>query len=143
MSVLPLSLAVFFLMHRRPPRSTRTDTLFPYTTLFRSDAAERPQHRRLDRFQLQFRPRQLRAKGGVLDQRPAFRQRVAAGDPLQVTEDLLLVSERAAAHPLVAEQVLGDIPPLSRLADEILLRHADIVVDDLIGLVQARSEEHT
>src|SRR3546814_6002193 len=26
----------FFLMLRRPPRSTRTDTLFPYTTLFRS-----------------------------------------------------------------------------------------------------------
>src|SRR3546814_16573428 len=29
---------VFFLMIRRPPRSTRTDTLFPYTTLFRSPA---------------------------------------------------------------------------------------------------------
>src|SRR3546814_11483227 len=29
----------FFLMIRRPPRSTRTDTLFPYTTLFRSDIA--------------------------------------------------------------------------------------------------------
>src|SRR3546814_13050174 len=29
----------FFLMIRRPPRSTRTDTLFPYTTLFRSDLA--------------------------------------------------------------------------------------------------------
>src|SRR3546814_13419525 len=27
---------VCFLMIRRPPRSTRTDTLFPYTTLFRS-----------------------------------------------------------------------------------------------------------
>src|SRR3546814_15369311 len=27
---------VVFLMIRRPPRSTRTDTLFPYTTLFRS-----------------------------------------------------------------------------------------------------------
>src|SRR3546814_14469646 len=27
---------VFFLMIRQPPRSTRTDTLFPYTTLFRS-----------------------------------------------------------------------------------------------------------
>src|SRR3546814_15036428 len=27
----------FFLMIRRPPRSTRTDTLFPYTTLFRSN----------------------------------------------------------------------------------------------------------
>src|SRR3546814_13457135 len=27
---------IFFLMRRRPPISTRTDTLFPYTTLFRS-----------------------------------------------------------------------------------------------------------
>src|SRR3546814_3750997 len=30
-----------FLMIRRPPRSTRTDTLFPYTTLFRSTARDR------------------------------------------------------------------------------------------------------
>src|SRR3546814_954119 len=29
-------MCIFFLMIRRPPRSTRTDTLFPYTTLFRS-----------------------------------------------------------------------------------------------------------
>src|SRR3546814_20052331 len=29
----------FFLMIRRPPRSTRTDTLFPYTTLFRSPSS--------------------------------------------------------------------------------------------------------
>src|SRR3546814_9745951 len=34
----------FFLMIRRPPRSTRTDTLFPYTTLFRSH----PRARRSD-----------------------------------------------------------------------------------------------
>src|SRR3546814_15654426 len=34
---------VVFLMRRRPPRSTRTDTLFPYTTLFRSpDQWEEP-----------------------------------------------------------------------------------------------------
>src|SRR3546814_15369599 len=33
-----LSCIFFFLMIRRPPRSTRTDTLFPYTTLFRSGA---------------------------------------------------------------------------------------------------------
>src|SRR3546814_4662457 len=44
----------FFLMIRRPPRSTRTDTLFPYTTLFRSSnsmtekVAHRPP-RRVDR----------------------------------------------------------------------------------------------
>src|SRR3546814_423659 len=31
---------IFFLMIRRPPRSTRTDTLFPYTTLFRSLAKQ-------------------------------------------------------------------------------------------------------
>src|SRR3546814_13773239 len=31
-----MMMCVFFLMIRRPPRSTRTDTLFPYTTLFRS-----------------------------------------------------------------------------------------------------------
>src|SRR6056297_2852891 len=30
----------FFLIIRPPPRSTRTDTLFPYTTLFRSQAEE-------------------------------------------------------------------------------------------------------
>src|SRR3546814_6081072 len=36
-------------MIRRPPRSTRTDTLFPYTTLFRSVAVvERPQERQAD-----------------------------------------------------------------------------------------------
>src|SRR3546814_4776467 len=29
-------------MIRRPPRSTRTDTLFPYTTLFRSEAQQQP-----------------------------------------------------------------------------------------------------
>src|SRR3546814_5313142 len=31
-------------MIRRPPRSTRTDTLFPYTTLFRSDELALAQH---------------------------------------------------------------------------------------------------
>src|SRR3546814_1337255 len=39
MSCIRLILVVF-LMIRRPPRSTRTDTLFPYTTLFRSASGE-------------------------------------------------------------------------------------------------------
>src|SRR3546814_6564901 len=41
---------VFFLMRRRPPRSTRTYTLFPYTSLFRScpfDWPELPYNRRV------------------------------------------------------------------------------------------------
>src|SRR3546814_8480488 len=40
---LYIAITVCFLMIRRPPRSTRTDTLFPYTTLFRSQGA-RQQH---------------------------------------------------------------------------------------------------
>src|SRR3546814_15412078 len=45
-----VAICIFFLMIRRPPRSTRTDTLFPYTTLFRSpgplqrDAGPDPGH---------------------------------------------------------------------------------------------------
>src|SRR3546814_13466691 len=45
---------LFFLMIRRPPRSTRTDTLFPYTTLFRSLSCSmsevRPTEVEADRF---------------------------------------------------------------------------------------------
>src|SRR3546814_18966178 len=37
MRYLPLCDVIFLVMIRRPPRSTRTDTLFPYTTLFRSE----------------------------------------------------------------------------------------------------------
>src|SRR3546814_15666484 len=58
----------FFLMRRRPPRSTRTDTLFPYTTLFRSEIIARQRRQvevgaaRLD-LHLAFR-------GGEADLRP-------------------------------------------------------------------------
>src|SRR3546814_20295572 len=41
----------FFLMIRLPPRSTRTDTLFPYTTLFRSERSATP---RLPHFTQEF-----------------------------------------------------------------------------------------
>src|SRR3546814_6822652 len=58
---------VFFLMIRRPPRSTRTDTLFPYTTLCRSRKPQSPaQFRHLvprfgrRRFQREVRERRSR-----------------------------------------------------------------------------------
>src|SRR3546814_11945596 len=47
--VVSLLLCFFFLMIRRPPRSTRTDTLFPYTTLFRSQFARAGHHAELAR----------------------------------------------------------------------------------------------
>src|SRR3546814_21174478 len=53
----------FFLMIRRPPRSTRTDTLFPYTTLFRSlRLAHRPLRPRAQR-QPQLLPEPLATAG--------------------------------------------------------------------------------
>src|SRR3546814_18898438 len=38
---------MFLLMIRRPPRSTRTDTPFPYTTLFRSNFVLKPDFRQI------------------------------------------------------------------------------------------------
>src|SRR3546814_2649355 len=61
-----LSPCVFFLMIRRPPRSTRTDTLFPYTTLFRSAAAKSDAFRfraRLNRFRSRLQASTLIAHG--------------------------------------------------------------------------------
>src|SRR6188472_4690195 len=59
----------FFLMIRRPPRSTRETTLFPYTTLFRSDCGvadrtrERPPGRARARgAHRQFPPVELRSE---------------------------------------------------------------------------------
>src|SRR3546814_6990741 len=51
-------LFVFFLMIRRPPRSTRTDTLFPYTTLFRSYFASREADERIALAEATVRSRQ-------------------------------------------------------------------------------------
>src|SRR3546814_13542117 len=47
LSVFCVIISLFFLMIRRPPRSTRTDTLFPYTTLFRSIATDEHPARRV------------------------------------------------------------------------------------------------
>src|SRR3546814_14511351 len=80
---------VCFLMIRRPPRSTRTDTLFPYTTLFRSPAVnyrvppgggleslqpdvKQCQRQRLDRlWQASRRSRILNHGGSSLERLPA------------------------------------------------------------------------
>src|SRR3546814_2368415 len=59
----------FFVMIRRPPRSTRTDTLFPYPTLFRS-----ARHWRAAERSLQPRPRRPRDDPGVLPLRLDLRE---------------------------------------------------------------------
>src|SRR3546814_7785920 len=81
-------------MKRRPPRSTRTDTLFPYTTLFRSLRLVHPGGRRDD-------PLRLSA---------ADRGRPAAGDGARVR--LAVLRSGARRRPAaVAAPVLGVRPP--------------------------------
>src|SRR3546814_14354773 len=58
-------------MRRRPPRSTRTDTLFPYTTLFRSEYAA---HKRPDSLLQHFADEFEGAGDCMADRRPAFPQ---------------------------------------------------------------------
>src|SRR3546814_4841327 len=58
---------MFFLMIRRPPRSTRTDTLVPYTTLFRSARLLCPEQssRRLSRARSRAAPRWDASADGI------------------------------------------------------------------------------
>src|SRR3546814_19057070 len=52
-------------MIRRPPRSTRTDTLFPYTTLFRSVRWAAAKQMLISGFRHPMRPREMRRPGGM------------------------------------------------------------------------------
>src|SRR3546814_1822941 len=68
----------FFLMIRRPPRSTRTDTLFPYTTLFRSRGHREHRERRQQIRDVapvaeqEHAVADTRARDGCLDRRALF-----------------------------------------------------------------------
>src|SRR3546814_9102534 len=94
-------------MIRRPPRSTRTDTLFPYTTLFRAAAGGI-----LDLYQI--------AGAEVLDRDDPARGRARIGDDRQTDEiDMIIFAlaerrerrardgERGAAQPL-GSGAIGD-----------------------------------
>src|SRR3546814_8002188 len=77
-----------FLIVRQPPRSTRTDTLYPYTTLFRS--ADRPYpglagHRQSARGN---RGHHLYAQGGIRNARPRVEQIAGRGRSEEHTSEL-------------------------------------------------------
>src|SRR3546814_20289215 len=80
-------------MIRRPPRSTRTDTLFPYTTLFRSRLAD---GRPLQGLDVRLQPRRLgprapglRRLGGRLQKRLQLIVRDSARIELRLARDRL------------------------------------------------------
>src|SRR3546814_16878892 len=92
-----------FLMIRRPPRSTRTDTLFPYTTLFRSartraDVVQRLFHRLDDLGMLTHREIVVRSPGGDRLRPIMAREAARVRKRTAITQD---INEGAEAPPFV------------------------------------------
>src|SRR3546814_8647111 len=110
---------LFFVMIRRPPRSTRTDTLFPYTTLFRSVG-----------------PVQLAADGAVV----AGRLRAAVGGRVLHADGAITAA--AARH---ADRDMADILADGGAGAAELQRSGDRHAGRGHGeaLRERRSEEHT
>src|SRR3546814_14474822 len=100
-------------MIRRPPRSTRTDTLFPYTTLFRSIVA--------DRVPARIAERRLAVRGG---RAPPDMEDLLAG-----------VAGQVIAHPLLQippPPILG-LRPHDELVPFVALRLRIIVARGQLG----------
>src|SRR3546814_10312250 len=123
-------------MIRRPPKSTRTDTLFPYTTLFRSQ-----------RIVLVHELRELRRTEELLDR---CRHRLGIDQVLR--RQVLGFSQRKAlAHRALDTDQAGAEHVLGHFADRTNAAVAEMI--DVVGLLLAvadrddlahhRSEEHT
>src|SRR3546814_9174331 len=86
-------------MIRRPPRSTRTDTLFPYTTLFRSLARRHDLVDRVEEF---------------------FLRRILAGDELQIVDQ----QQIGGAQPGLERKGIARAQRLHEFEHEAFGRHA-------------------
>src|SRR3546814_18478044 len=111
-------------MIRRPPRSTRTDTLFPYTTLFRSGVFGRYARSIMPARPVALDQRDRRARspaaGGVglrrhADCGPGVADRI---DPLPLRLHLIAAHEQGlvALDEIEQQPFIGDAPPLAREA---------------------------
>src|SRR3546814_16827078 len=92
---LMMCLFFFFLMIRRPPRSTRTDTLFPYTTLFRSSNSSACRCRRSGCLHYDSVVRYLeRVPGRAVDDQPALllRRRLRSEEHTSELQSLMRIS---------------------------------------------------
>src|SRR3546814_9349458 len=97
-------------MIRRPPRSTRTDTLFPYTTLFRSPRAQRVVHEEAgtrDAADEEYQPRHHdRRENGVEEREAAVAQEVRRR----------LAHYVVAVHPARSEEHTSELQSLMRIS---------------------------
>src|SRR3546814_11876242 len=93
-------------MIRPPPRSTRTDTLFPYTTLFRShgDAHAVPldQGERRGKAGVAGTDHRHLAIGGTRQRRRVARQRRRRGFPIAADRDIAIIEGRVVEAAQVA-----------------------------------------
>src|SRR3546814_16593948 len=112
--MLGFYLFIFFLMIRRPPRSTRTDTLFPYTTLFRSHrpAARAKWHRRRWRA---YRSRAFPSRAPERRARKSLECRPPCRDARRI-ESLDMPQRLVTVHPVALVGVVAGA--------EIAARHA-------------------
>src|SRR3546814_1871864 len=137
MLILAAVFFVFFLMIRRPPRSTRTDTLFPYTTLFRSLAVGLGDGHRVDGM----RGRDFAHRG----QECARRQLAAGHQATDLLGDLPvdrlrcggLDMQQGCVHVYYYNNTLGECQVPVRLAGQ------GARVGGWVCLSAKRSEEHT
>src|SRR3546814_6098265 len=120
-SRLSFSSLFFFLMIRRPPRSTRTDTLFPYTTLFRSpqEALQRAiEHREI-----------------FHDEMVHLMRSIMRGELSPVMTAAILTGLR------VKKETVGEIAGAATVMRELAERVSVADADNLVDIV--RSEAHT
>src|SRR3546814_13366166 len=121
-------------MIRRPPRSTRTDTLFPYTTLFRSGRLRRFAGRIFELVERAARCVQPRL--GLAAQRDATvqRRRLLWGQALAVLDRLQIADTLSELRPGLASILFGSTG-LARLVPR--LRGGRRVTDEL-GIASGR-----
>src|SRR3546814_17969269 len=134
----------FFLMIRRPPRSTRTDTLFPYTTLFRSRreiALRNPAHSDKGAGNPATR---VRAAQPVDDRRG--RMQVAKDIVAAITGEDGIEAVRLNLRAISALDLLHELPAdrtrqvrRSRLRQNDLLDHVPMLAQCPLGLTRTQA----
>src|SRR3546814_4218669 len=121
----------FFLMIRRPPRSTRTDTLFPYTTLFRSPDRDGIGDRR---------PGDHAEEGGAEDRDFGRAAGEAAGDEGGAIEEKL--AEPDARRKDAEEDEVEDVGRHDAQRDAVDPLRGEVEVVDKLGDRCARVDEN-
>src|SRR3546814_2733235 len=117
---------VFFLMIRRPPRSTRTDTLFPYTTLFRSAVQDEREDTDIEN----------------LADEPAEHMVLAAHRPEQASQRDIERDQRTAEEADVAAQETKSAVDVADIGSQALINDVQITHVHPVMIIRKEAAEH-